>query len=741
MNLNQAVCVITGAGGAVGSQLVTEFHSRGSKVVAVLHGSNLELTETEPNHFSVEGDLVDGETTRKIITSILDKFGQIDVLINTAGGFQAGKPVEETSMDQWKNMFSINFITTLNCCRNILPQMKKQGFGKIINFGSTPGEEGMAEASAYAVSKAAVHALTKSISKETKDTKIDSIVVLPETIDTPQNRAAMPDIDRSGWLKPRELAQQLAQMIEADQFEPDSPVIHLKAGEEFREEKPESILSVFDQVDVATAVVESAASENDDKNKSKTEDQPEVTTEEVLVEDSAKKPETDTEDTESNSIDVDSNMVTFSMVTHLKSRGLYQRALEVLDALLQKGGDQNRVIQEKREIEEMLGLEPIDEEKTSGEKAPLDKDETDETEKQETEIEPDTSKGDDVQEDDSEHDSILIKSELPSEQTKETAEPEASQDELVTETSDSEEIAPKSPETPAETENNSSTSSLLKSIKGISSSTLTLLIILALVSVLSIQDQINPETSLVAKFVSIVTGYYPPSGAMKKMSNNGKTVVVSGFIDTLSDQDEDSTQEQEPTVIEPQTSDLTTIAIPESAVSDVVPIDTVTTPVIVQDTVQQDTAIIAVTNKEAEQSEPTEETGDSLMNQRQEEQLEPDTIVSSELVSPDNLFTEELFHEAAQAWAEEKRVLVEHYTIVLEYVCKERTIHNAYQALQSSDEFFLLPKQINEQGCFIICLGDFKELSEAETRLKELPSWFVENGAQPSVRALIKLLK
>jgi NAD(P)-dependent dehydrogenase (short-subunit alcohol dehydrogenase family) len=739
MQLNELVCVITGAGGAVGRQLVKTFHDRGSRVVAILHGSKNELVEVEPNHFTIEGDLIDGESTRRIMETILGRFGQIDVLINAAGGFQAGKPVEETSMEQWKTMLSINFITTLNCCRIVLPEMKKRDKGKIINFGSTPGEEGMAEASAYAVSKAAVHALTKSISKETRDLNIDSVVVLPETIDTPNNRKAMPDADPDTWLKPEDLARQLATLIEQDQFDPDHPVIHIQPGESSQEEEtPDTILSVFDRV-------ESTEGESSVKEESVEEKESETTVDETEKEEQAElkadesEAEKPAESEEENSIDVDSNMVTFSMVTHLKSRGLYQRALEVLDALLQKGGDQDRVIQEKREIQEMLGMEPTDTEEEKEETQPETAQEETEEPSDEEKPEPELGR----EEAESEASSILIKSEPSEDQATESKE---SDEAVSSETEDSahndkseEEVTSSSEaETTDKEKSDEQGSSLLKSVKGISSSTITLLTILVVVSFLSIQDQMNPETSLVAKFMSVVTGYYPPSGQVKKVPAGGKTVMVSGFIDTLSDQDEDSTHEQTP---EAQVRDTAVVVVvPGSTASATVQEDTSVTPAVVMDTITTDTVKTPSSAVMPEGPEQNEALQDSVQEQVQDQPAQPDTTVSEAASNPEELFANELFHEAARAWSEEKRAQVEHYTIVLEYVCKETTIRNAYKALGKSPDFFLLPKQINDQGCFIVCVGDFPDLETAGKRLQEIPDWFEENGAKPRVRLLRKVL-
>ncbi len=127
-------------------------------------------------------------------------------MINTAGGFRAGSPVHETSLDTWEFMISLNAKTAFIASRAVVPQMILQRSGAIINIGARPGLKGVANAAAYGASKSAVIRLTESLSAELKRKGINVNCVLPGTIDTPENRNAMPDGKFERWVKPEAVA-------------------------------------------------------------------------------------------------------------------------------------------------------------------------------------------------------------------------------------------------------------------------------------------------------------------------------------------------------------------------------------------------------------------------------------------------------------------------------------------------------------------------------------------------------
>ncbi|MEE9166421.1 MAG: SDR family oxidoreductase [Candidatus Neomarinimicrobiota bacterium] len=227
MKLEQMICVVTGASGGTGPAVVNELDKRCKTVVGVVRGIEVEWKETPnassrkenpvgPGHFEVSADILSQTSVAFLVSEILRNLDAFHVWINLVGGFLMGNLVEETDSDHWPKMFDLNFISTLNCCKKILPIFKSQGFGRIINFGSTSGVEGMARAAPYAVSKAAVINLTKTLAQEGKEYSVTANVIVPTTIDTPGNRKAMPEADFSKWTRPEQIALEIVSLIESD---------------------------------------------------------------------------------------------------------------------------------------------------------------------------------------------------------------------------------------------------------------------------------------------------------------------------------------------------------------------------------------------------------------------------------------------------------------------------------------------------------------------------------------------
>jgi NAD(P)-dependent dehydrogenase (short-subunit alcohol dehydrogenase family) len=159
------------------------------------------------DHLLIGGvDLAEPEAAGRMVEAAHDRFGRIDILVNTVGGCRAGKPVHEDDPETWDFLFDLNVRTAVNACRGVIPHMLRQGHGRIINVGSRNALLGGAKASAYSAAQTAVLRLTESLSAEVKESDINVNCVLPGTLDTPENRAAMPDADRSKWVDPAAVA-------------------------------------------------------------------------------------------------------------------------------------------------------------------------------------------------------------------------------------------------------------------------------------------------------------------------------------------------------------------------------------------------------------------------------------------------------------------------------------------------------------------------------------------------------
>lgn len=151
-------------------------------------------------------DLTQQAAVQGMVVRALERYGRIEVLVNTVGGYRGGTPAHETSLQDWEYMLDLNARTALIISQAVVPVMLNQGYGKIVHFGSRAALQGSARAAAYSASKSAVVRLTESLAAAVKRQGVNVNCVLPGTIDTPQNREEMPNADQSRWVAPEALA-------------------------------------------------------------------------------------------------------------------------------------------------------------------------------------------------------------------------------------------------------------------------------------------------------------------------------------------------------------------------------------------------------------------------------------------------------------------------------------------------------------------------------------------------------
>jgi NAD(P)-dependent dehydrogenase (short-subunit alcohol dehydrogenase family) len=212
------VVVVTGAAGNVGRATLTLLARRGTSVVAVDHNAEnvrtiMDTLENPDRHLSVVGvDLTDPAACDRVLALTIERFGRVDGLVNTVGGF-ASAPIAEAGPELWERMFRLNVTTTLNVFRAAVAHMRPKKRGSLVAIGAGAAVRAPAELSAYAAAKSAVLRLTESLADELKAEGIRVNAILPGAIDTPQNRAAMPAADHSAWVRPQEVAEAIAFLL------------------------------------------------------------------------------------------------------------------------------------------------------------------------------------------------------------------------------------------------------------------------------------------------------------------------------------------------------------------------------------------------------------------------------------------------------------------------------------------------------------------------------------------------
>jgi NAD(P)-dependent dehydrogenase (short-subunit alcohol dehydrogenase family) len=204
MQFSDRTVTVTGAAGNLGRAVAKAFADLGASLV-LLDVKRGNVPDGE-NRIFFETDLLNADSVRASVATAVERFGRIDVLCNIAGAFRMGAPVHETKDADWNFLFDVNARTVLHTARAVVPLMLKAGGGKIVNVGAYAAQRGVAAMGAYVASKSAVIRLTETMAAELREKNINVNCVLPTIIDTPENRAAMPDADPRRWVAPQDLA-------------------------------------------------------------------------------------------------------------------------------------------------------------------------------------------------------------------------------------------------------------------------------------------------------------------------------------------------------------------------------------------------------------------------------------------------------------------------------------------------------------------------------------------------------
>lgn len=214
-DFSDKVAIVTGASGALGAVVARRLFDSGARL-ALIDRETGRLPALWPEaETDAEAaarldfqtcDLADAPAVSRTVAEVLARYGRIDLLFNIAGAYRGGETVEDAPDESWRLLWEANFLSALHLCRAVVPQMRRQGGGAIVNVGSKASLAGDAGAAPYSIAKTAVLRLTESLAAEGKRDGVRVNAVLPGTIDTPANRRAMPDSDPRAWVEPEALA-------------------------------------------------------------------------------------------------------------------------------------------------------------------------------------------------------------------------------------------------------------------------------------------------------------------------------------------------------------------------------------------------------------------------------------------------------------------------------------------------------------------------------------------------------
>jgi NAD(P)-dependent dehydrogenase (short-subunit alcohol dehydrogenase family) len=210
-----STAIVTGGTGGLGSAVVTRLLDDGWRVVVPwVFKSEVENVVRREGLELIEADLFDGDA----VTSVARVgCGEPDMplrgLVNLVGGFAAGSRVDETPIEEFEKQFRLNLRPTYLMTQASLPHMLTASGGSIVCVGTRAVLQPFSGAAGYISSKAAVMAFAQAVAAEYKNDFIRCNAVLPSVIDTPANRASMPDADFSKWVKPAEIAGVIAHLL------------------------------------------------------------------------------------------------------------------------------------------------------------------------------------------------------------------------------------------------------------------------------------------------------------------------------------------------------------------------------------------------------------------------------------------------------------------------------------------------------------------------------------------------
>jgi NAD(P)-dependent dehydrogenase (short-subunit alcohol dehydrogenase family) len=210
--------IVTGGTGGLGSAVVGRLlDDRWRVVVPWIVERELERVRERDGLELVEADLFDPDAVASVVAlGAGDSEAPLRGIVNLVGGFAMGGRVHETPVDEFEKQFRLNLRPTYLVCAAALPHLLSAGRGSIVCVGTRAALQPFSGAAGYISSKAGVTAFAQAVAAEYKNDGIRCNVILPSVIDTPGNRASMPDADFDRWVTPADIAGVIAWLLSDD---------------------------------------------------------------------------------------------------------------------------------------------------------------------------------------------------------------------------------------------------------------------------------------------------------------------------------------------------------------------------------------------------------------------------------------------------------------------------------------------------------------------------------------------
>jgi len=243
IDLSGRRAVVTGGAQGIGLSIVNRFLASGAKVslwdqdASLLEQTCSEL-ESKGSVHAVIVELTDADAVAEATLDSVKALGEIDILVNNAGIAGPTEPSWEYALEDWRRVIEVDLNAVYYCCRAVVPRMREQNYGRIVNVASIAGKEGNPNAAAYSAAKAGVIALTKSIAKETAEKNISVNCITPaaartrifDQISQQHSDYMLSKIPRGRFVEVEEIAAMVAWLVSEENSFTTGGVFDLSGG-------------------------------------------------------------------------------------------------------------------------------------------------------------------------------------------------------------------------------------------------------------------------------------------------------------------------------------------------------------------------------------------------------------------------------------------------------------------------------------------------------------------------------
>jgi len=196
MRLEEKVAIVTGAGSGIGRAIAVALSKEGAKVVVAdlnldgAQGTIREISETNNNSFAIKTDVTKASDVDAMVKQTLEQFGRVDILVNNVGipGSEEAMQMHTTPEEEWDRVVAVNLKSVYLCSKRVIPEMIKEGAGKIINLSSVAGIVAFPGRAAYTATKGAVSLLTKAMALDYSKYYINVNAICPGMVETPMTK-------------------------------------------------------------------------------------------------------------------------------------------------------------------------------------------------------------------------------------------------------------------------------------------------------------------------------------------------------------------------------------------------------------------------------------------------------------------------------------------------------------------------------------------------------------------------